>query len=61
MLEGREKEKVHDLNEALSSAGVGRKAIDQAKAELEKEGLVVRWNEPDGSKPCWYIRLTRSC
>ena len=57
MLEGKEKEKVHDLNEALSSAGVGRKAIDLAKAELEKEGLVVRWNEPDGSKPCWYIRL----
>ena len=57
VLEEGGKKKVRDLNEELSSAGMGRKAMDQAKAELEREGTVLRWNEPAAGKPCWYIRL----
>ena len=58
MLAGVEKMPMKELNDALSSAGIGRKAMDQAKAELEQQGIVVRWNEPEGKRPCWYIRHT---
>jgi predicted lipoprotein len=34
-------------------------AIAAAKAELEQEGIIERWNEPDGGMPCWYIALTK--
>ena len=57
MLAGVEKMPMKELNEALDAAGFGKKAADQAKAELEREGVIVRWNEPEGKKPCWYIRL----
>ena len=51
--------RIGDLNKALANAGIGRKAADLAKAELEKEGIIERWNEPDGGMPCWYIALTK--
>ena len=57
LLKDGEKIKIKELNEALSDAGIGLKAINMAKAELEKEGLIERWNEQEGMTPCWYVRL----
>ena len=59
ILSDGEKMRIGDLNKALANAGIGRKAADLAKAELEQEGIIERWNEPDGGMPCWYIALTK--
>ena len=57
LLAGGEKIRIKDLNEALASTGIGRKAMDVAKAEMEREGIIERWNEAEGAIPCWYVSL----
>ena len=57
LLADGEKVRMKDLNETLKAAGIGRKAIDVTKAELEQEGIIKRWNEQEGISPCWYIQL----
>ena len=49
-----------ELNEALEVAGIGRKAIDVTKTELEHEGIIVRRRENLGSTPRWMIALSQS-
>ena len=57
LLANGEKMRIKDLNEALTAADIGRKAMDVAKAEMEREGIIERWNEPDGGMPFWYVCL----
>ncbi len=57
LLEGVDAIPVKELNEALETEGIGRKAIDVAKTELEREGLIVRWRSYTGGTPLWTVSL----
>ena len=58
LLADGKKMRIKVLNEALTEAGIGRKAADVAKAEMERDGIIERWNGADGAVPCWYVSLT---
>ncbi|MBO4291969.1 MAG: AAA family ATPase [Lachnospiraceae bacterium] len=60
LLKGGEAMPVKELNEALEAAGIGRKAIDVTKTELEHEGIIVRRRGNLGSTPRWMIALSQS-
>ena len=59
LLEGVEAMPVKELNAALEAAGIGRKAVDVAKTELEREGLIVRSRVHKRGTPLWTVSLFR--
>ena len=59
LLKGGKRMPVKELNESLEAAGIGRKAIDVAKSELEHEGIIIRRRENIGSTPHWMISLSQ--